>query len=112
MPAVTATQPQEAVRQDAAFQEGVELVLDERRQVGAGCSLKPARRRWRRAAAPPYAHCCGNLLGGRSAYATGRFGATSSRQRMSLMDRQPTSGFADLPAGLRPFELNRQTPDD
>jgi hypothetical protein len=32
--AVAAVQPQEAVRQDAAFEEGVELVLDELRQVG------------------------------------------------------------------------------
>jgi len=39
MPAVTATQAQEAVRQDAAFEEGVELVLHKLRQVGAGCSL-------------------------------------------------------------------------
>ena len=36
MAAVTAAQPQEAVRQDAAFEEGVELVLDELRQVGTG----------------------------------------------------------------------------
>ncbi len=36
MAAVAAAQPQEAVRQDAAFQEGVELVLDEPRQVGTG----------------------------------------------------------------------------
>jgi hypothetical protein len=34
--AVAAAQAQEAVGQDAAFQEGVELVLDELRQVGAG----------------------------------------------------------------------------
>ena len=33
-----ATQPQEAVRQDAAFQEGVELVTDELRQPGT-CGL-------------------------------------------------------------------------
>ena len=39
MAAVTATQPQEAVGQDAAFKEGVELVLHELRQVGAGCGL-------------------------------------------------------------------------
>jgi hypothetical protein len=37
--AVAATQAQEAVRQDAAFEEGVELVLDELRQVGAGLGL-------------------------------------------------------------------------
>jgi hypothetical protein len=36
--AVTAALPEEAVGQDAAFQEGVELVLDELRQVGA-CSV-------------------------------------------------------------------------
>ena len=36
MPAVAAAQPQEAVRQDAAFQEGVELVTDELRQPGTG----------------------------------------------------------------------------
>jgi hypothetical protein len=35
--AVIATQAQAAVRQDAAFQEGVELVLHELRQVGSGC---------------------------------------------------------------------------
>ena len=34
--AVAAAQAQEAVRQDAARQEGLELVLDELRQVGAG----------------------------------------------------------------------------
>ena len=38
--------------QEAAFEKGVELVLDELQQVCAGCGLKPARRRWRRAAAP------------------------------------------------------------
>ena len=38
MAAVAAAQPQKAVRQDAAFEEGVELVLDELRQVGA-CSV-------------------------------------------------------------------------
>ena len=32
--------PGVAVRQDAAFQRGVELVLDEPRQVGAVCGLK------------------------------------------------------------------------
>ena len=37
--AVTATQAQEAVGQDAALQEGVELVLHKLRQVGAGCGL-------------------------------------------------------------------------
>jgi hypothetical protein len=36
--AVAAAQPQEAVRQDAAFQEGVELVTDELRQPGT-CGL-------------------------------------------------------------------------
>ena len=36
MAAVAAAQPQEAVRQDAALDEGVELVVDELRQVGAG----------------------------------------------------------------------------
>ncbi len=34
--AVTAAQPQKAVGQDAALEEGVELVLHELRQVGAG----------------------------------------------------------------------------
>ena len=33
---VAAVQAQEVVGQDAALQEGVELVLDELRQVGAG----------------------------------------------------------------------------
>ena len=37
MAAVTAAQAQEAVGQDAAFEEGVELVLHELRQVGSGC---------------------------------------------------------------------------
>jgi len=32
-------QAQKAVGQDAAFEEGVELVLDELRQAGAGCGL-------------------------------------------------------------------------
>ena len=36
MAAVAATQPQEAVGQDAALEEGVELVFDELRQVRAG----------------------------------------------------------------------------
>ena len=36
MTARAAAQAQEAVRQDAAFQEGVELVTDELRQPGAG----------------------------------------------------------------------------
>ncbi len=36
VPAIPAAQPQEAVGQDAAFEEGVELVFDELRQVGAG----------------------------------------------------------------------------
>ena len=36
MAAVTAAQAQEAVSQDAALKEGVELVLHELRQVGAG----------------------------------------------------------------------------
>jgi hypothetical protein len=34
--AVAAAQSQEAVREDAAFEERVELVFDELRQVGAG----------------------------------------------------------------------------
>jgi len=37
--AVAAAQAQEAVGQDAAFEEGVELVFDELRQFGAGLSL-------------------------------------------------------------------------
>ena len=37
--AVAAAQTQEAVGQDAAFEEGVELVLDEMRQVGSGGRL-------------------------------------------------------------------------
>jgi len=35
--AVTAAQPQEAVGQDAAVEEGVELVPHKLRQAGAGC---------------------------------------------------------------------------
>ena len=38
--AVAAAQSQEAVREDAAFEEGVELVLDELRQAGPGLSLR------------------------------------------------------------------------
>jgi hypothetical protein len=37
--ALAAAQPQESVRQDAALEEGVELVLDEPRQVGTGAGL-------------------------------------------------------------------------
>jgi hypothetical protein len=37
--ALAAPKPQEAVGQDAAFQEGVELVLDEPGQLGAGAGL-------------------------------------------------------------------------
>jgi len=37
--AVAAVQAQEAVGQDAALEEGVELVFDELRQVGAGSVL-------------------------------------------------------------------------
>ena len=36
MAAVAAAQSQKAVSEDAAFEAGVELVLDELRQVGAG----------------------------------------------------------------------------
>ena len=32
-------QPEEAVRQDAALKEGVELILDESRQLGSGVGL-------------------------------------------------------------------------
>lgn len=39
MTAVTTTQAQEAVGQDAALQEGVKLVLDELRQLGTGGGL-------------------------------------------------------------------------
>ena len=39
MAAVAAAQAQEAVCQDAAFEEGVELVFDELRQVGSGGHL-------------------------------------------------------------------------
>ncbi len=37
--ALAAAQPQEAVGQDAALEEGVELVLDEPRQLGPGAGL-------------------------------------------------------------------------
>ena len=37
--ALAAAQPQEAVGQDAALEEGVELVLDEPRQLGSGAGL-------------------------------------------------------------------------
>jgi len=36
MPAIGAAQAQEAVRQDAAFEERVELVFDELRRAGTG----------------------------------------------------------------------------
>ena len=39
MAAVAAAQAQEAVRQDAAFQEGIELVLDEAGQFTASAGL-------------------------------------------------------------------------
>ena len=39
MTALAAAQPQETVRQDAALEEGVELVLDETRQLGTGAGL-------------------------------------------------------------------------
>jgi hypothetical protein len=39
VPAVSAAQAKEAVREDAALEEGVELVLDELRQAGAGVPL-------------------------------------------------------------------------
>jgi len=39
IPAVAVIQAQKAVGQDAVFEEGVELVLDELRQAGAGCGL-------------------------------------------------------------------------
>lgn len=39
MAVVTAAQPQDAARQDAAFEERVELVIHELRQVGAGGGL-------------------------------------------------------------------------
>lgn len=49
--AVATAQAQEAVGQDAAFEEGVELVLHELRQVCAGSVFRPERRTSRRAAA-------------------------------------------------------------
>ena len=39
MSALTAAQPQEAVRQDAAVEDGVKLVLDEARQLRSGAGL-------------------------------------------------------------------------
>jgi len=50
--AFAAAQAQEALGEDATFQEGIEIIPHKLRQAGAGCGLKPARRRWRRAAAP------------------------------------------------------------
>ena len=49
---VAAMQAQKAVGQDAAFEEGVELVPHKLGQAGAGLPIRSARRRWRRAAAP------------------------------------------------------------
>jgi hypothetical protein len=39
VPAVAAAQPQEAVGQHAALEEGIELIPHKLRQVGAGCCL-------------------------------------------------------------------------
>lgn len=39
MAALAAAQPQETVGEDAALEEGVELVLDETRQLGASAGL-------------------------------------------------------------------------
>ena len=39
MAALPAAQPQETVRQDAALEEGVEFVLDEPGQLGAGAGF-------------------------------------------------------------------------
>ena len=39
MAAFTVAQPQEGLGQDAALEEGVKLVLDESRQLGAGTGL-------------------------------------------------------------------------
>ncbi|MFO1225318.1 hypothetical protein [Roseateles sp.] len=39
MAALAAAQPEEAMRQDAALEEGVKLVLDESRQLSAGAGL-------------------------------------------------------------------------
>ena len=43
MAAVAAEQAQEAVGQDAAFEERVELILDGLRQVGAGSVFGPGK---------------------------------------------------------------------
>ena len=40
VPTIAAAQPQEAIGKDAAFEEGVELVFDELRQVGSGGRLR------------------------------------------------------------------------
>ena len=45
MAAVTTAQPQEAVGQDAAFKEGVELFPQELRQDGGGFGLSEEGRR-------------------------------------------------------------------
>jgi hypothetical protein len=39
VPAVAAAKPQETVRQDAALEKGIELVLDEPRQLAAGAGF-------------------------------------------------------------------------
>ena len=82
VPAVAAAQPQEAVGKDAAFEKGVELVLHKLRQVGTGCGLSLLKE------------------GGGALRATGRFGATSSRQRMSLMGRVRLLSLSRPPTGL------------
>ena len=64
VPALAAAQPQEAVRQDAAFEEGVELVLDEPGQFGtrAGFGVGDEAGRVPRAAAPGSAPFGGEQL--------------------------------------------------
>ena len=77
------------MRQDAAFEKGVELVPHKLRQVGANCRLslleeggglllhQAVQRGLLRA------HCCGDPSGGLGVYATGCFGTMNSRRRMS-----------------------------
>lgn len=67
--AVTAAQAQEAVSQDAALQKGIELVVHELMQVGAGNDFGVGRRRSRRAAAPGGKAC--SVPGGSALWWTG-----------------------------------------
>jgi len=109
-PAVTAAQPQEAVGQGAALQEGVELVLHKLPQVGSGCGLKPARRRWRRAAAQQrYSVVCSGRWRRRAPWA--QQDASLGDQagwRQPVCDEAPFAGDEPQPQGATAIEPGAQ----